>query len=129
MISFIRNSLYTRYFWAFMALYLFNLSADAPDVYSESVPVEITYNEQESFVEIVVEKVLGFEDVIAEYNDNDETQESVLKKNASLSLFVVNESRVNSNKQLTNYSKIRYSQYQYLLSSLCIEIQSPPPEV
>lgn len=112
-----------------MALYIFNLSADAPDFYFESIPEDLTYNEQESFVEILVEKVLGFEDAIAEYDDNDDTQESALKKNVSLDFFVISEYSNSRLEQLTNCREEGNSQYHHLFSSSFLEIQSPPPEV
>lgn len=129
MISFIRNSHLLGYFWGFLALYIFNLSADAPDFYFESIPEDLTYNEQESFVEILVEKVLGFEDAIAEYDDNDDTQESALKKNFSLEFFVISEYSNSRLEQLTNCREEGNSQYHHLFLSSFLEIQSPPPEV
>ena len=54
-----------------MGLYFLNISVDALDVNPEHLPEDLSYNDQESIVEILVEKVLGFEDAIDEYDDYD----------------------------------------------------------
>jgi len=44
---------------------------DAPDANPDHIPEDLTYNDPESIVEIVVEGILGFENAIAEYDDPD----------------------------------------------------------
>lgn len=62
-----------------MALYLLNISVDTADPYPDHIPEDLSFNDQESIVEIVVEKILGFENAIAEYDDHD-TEEHNKKK-------------------------------------------------
>ncbi len=60
-----------------MAIYLLNISVDTADRNPAHLPEDLTYNDQESIVEIVVEKILGFEQAFEEYDDPDnENQES-----------------------------------------------------
>jgi len=74
-----------------MALYLLNCCIDAPDAHNRWKQESLAYNEQESVIEIVVESVLGFGDVIAEYDDADPEDDYSLKKNIALDLFLVPE--------------------------------------
>ena len=54
-----------------MGLYLFNISIDTADPNPESIPEDLSFNDQESFAEIVLEEFLGFEDAFKEYDDHD----------------------------------------------------------
>ncbi len=54
-----------------MGLYLLNISVDTPDPNPDYIPENLLINDQESIIEIVVEKILGYEDAIKEYDDND----------------------------------------------------------
>ena len=62
---------FVQIFWLFMSLYLLNISVDSPDYFSNSISEDLSFNDQESIVEIVVEQVLGYENAIKEYDDND----------------------------------------------------------
>lgn len=66
-----RNSAFVRSLWGLMALYLLNISVDTADRYPDHIPEDLSFNDQESIVEIVVEKILRFENAIAEYDDHD----------------------------------------------------------
>lgn len=70
----IRKSKFSRFLWAWLALYLVNLSIDLPDFNLHLQNSDIRYNEQESVIEMVVEKCLGFENAISE-QDERETEE------------------------------------------------------
>lgn len=54
-----------------LLLQLLNISVDAPDPFPEDVPEDLSYNEQESLVEIILEEVLDIENAIPEYDDYD----------------------------------------------------------
>lgn len=54
-----------------MGIYLLNISVDIADPNPEYIPEDLSINDQESIVEIIVEQVLGYEDAIKEYDDND----------------------------------------------------------
>ena len=49
-----------------MGIYLLNISVDTKDPHPEYIPEDLSINDQESIVEIVVEKILGFENAIQE---------------------------------------------------------------
>lgn len=62
----------------FMACYFINSIVDAPNLnlYTSAV----YFNEQETIIELVVEKVMDFGDVIPETNDTDNQEQTSLKK-------------------------------------------------
>lgn len=67
----IRNSTFSRILCGFMGLYFLNISIDIADPFPEYIQEDLSFNDQESIIEIVIEKVLGFEDAIKEYDDHD----------------------------------------------------------
>ena len=71
MIGLLRNSTLLKVFWGLMSLYLLNISVDSPDRYPDYIPEDLSINDQESIIEILVEKVLGYGDVFKEYDDPD----------------------------------------------------------
>lgn len=85
MISRVRNSVFLRFFWGLLGLYFLNISVDTTDFNPDYLPEDLSINDQESIIEIVVEKVLGYEDAIREYDDNDPEDHNSYK-NAKLDL-------------------------------------------
>lgn len=71
MLNQIRNSVFTKILWGLMGLYLLNISVDTADPNPKHIPEDLSINDQESIIEIVLEKVLGYENAIKEYDDND----------------------------------------------------------
>ncbi len=47
------------------------MSVDMPDPHPDYVPEDLTINDQESFVELILEKFLGMGNVIEEHEDAD----------------------------------------------------------
>lgn len=111
-----------------MGLYLLNISVDTADPNPEHIPEDLSINDQESIVEFVVEKVLGFEDVIKEYDDHDTGGHSK-KKNVKNDLLV----------HVLKFDKIEHNQFfegnkhfpdlEAHLTNGFNEIDSPPPKV
>jgi hypothetical protein len=54
---------------------LLNVSVDPPDFAAIDRPEDLSYNDLESIVEIVIEEALGYEDALPEYDDNDSDQD------------------------------------------------------
>lgn len=69
-----------------MGLYFLNISVDTADLSPEYFSEDLTINDQESIIEIVVEKVLGYEDAIKEHDDHDR-EEHNFKTNLKIDLF------------------------------------------
>lgn len=67
----IRQNLTLKFLWGFLALHFLNVSIDAPDRNPEYVAENLSINDQESIVELIVEKVFGIENAFIEYDDTD----------------------------------------------------------
>ncbi|MBT8186790.1 MAG: hypothetical protein KJO73_03800 [Croceitalea sp.] len=128
MLSRIRNSIFTKFLWGLMGLYLLNISVDTADPNPEHIPEDLSINDQESIVEIVVEKVLGFENAIREYDDHD-TEDHNKKKNVKIDLLVhvIKADKFAQNQFLKR--KTLYPDYEARLTKDFNEIDSPPPKV
>lgn len=72
-----------------MAFHVLNCSVDTPDFLPENVAEDLSYNDIESVIELVVEQVLGYENAIAEYDDNDTDSNGGLEIKKSLSYFIL----------------------------------------
>ncbi|MDX1905040.1 MAG: hypothetical protein SFU27_12860, partial [Thermonemataceae bacterium] len=60
-----------------MGIHILNFSIDSPDSHSDDIPEDLSYNDIESFFEIFVENVLGYENAIEEHDEDDaETRSS-----------------------------------------------------
>lgn len=81
----IRQHILSRFLCGLVAAIILNLSVDTPDLYDNSIPEDLTYNDTESVVEWVLEDVLQFENAIAEHDDDD--QNSPLKLQKQIELF------------------------------------------
>ena len=128
MIKQIRHNFLTRYFWCFMSLYLLNCFVDSPDVQPDYFTEDLTYNDPESIIEIFVEKVLGFENAIAEYDDNDINQSSSLKSNFSIDFFVLPIITLSGNKNYMRLKKENLAVQNSILLTPYFKIHTPPPE-
>lgn len=111
-----------------MGLYLLNISVDIADPNPEYMPEDLSFNDQESIVEIVVEQVLSFEDAIKEYDDHD-TEDHNKKKNVKIDLLL----KFIPKNHCTYCQSIekgkRYPDFEIRLTSAFIAIDSPPPEI
>lgn len=70
-----------------MAVVFLNGVVDPPDLYSDAVAEDLSYNEMESVLEVFVERVLQYEDFFEEYDDDD-AGKTLLKKRSSLDVFL-----------------------------------------
>lgn len=88
----LRDGLYFRWLTVFVALIFVNGIVDSPELYTDVVTEDPSYNEIESVLEMLVECVLEYEDFFKEYDENDDAEKSVLKKRASLDTFMLSSS-------------------------------------
>jgi hypothetical protein len=83
----LRNRLFFRLLITFMGAVFLNGVVDPPDLYSDAVAEDLSYNEMESILEVLIEGVFQCEDFFEEYDDDDASK-TVLKKRSSTDLFV-----------------------------------------
>jgi len=107
-----------------MAVYLLNISVDT----AEHLPEDLSINDQESFVEIIVEKLLGYEHAIGEFDDHNSEEPGKKETNKIdlLVLFLIQQSDSGNN----SYSwKLPYSDHLAFLMQGYYQLDPPPPKV
>ena len=128
MLNLIRQNIKFRFFCAFMALYLLNCSVDTCD-FNSNFEVEIlSVNDQESIIELIVEKVLGYQNAIPEIDDCDSDNHTILKKTVALDFFTLPFFNINI---ISAECKLETKTTCFNNSSplkTYLEIHSPPPE-
>jgi hypothetical protein len=117
-----------RIFNIFLALYFLNVSIDAPDPNPIGVPDDLSINDMESIVEIVLEKILNINNAVPEHDEqnNPDTFFHQIKK-FSLFIPIVIEPLTNteeaSERVVVSLLPAPYYSNEYS------EILSPPPKV
>ena len=128
MISRIKNSAFIKVFWGLMGLYILNISVDPADPNPDHTPEDLSFNDQESIVEIIVEKVLGFENAFKEYDDHD--REDHNKKNNIKIDLTVQSTPGSKNSQLAFEEKRqRYFKFDAFLTNGFYQLHTPPPKI
>jgi len=111
-----------------MGLYLLNISADTEDPNPQHIPEDLSINDQESIIEIIVEQVLGYEDAFKEYDDHDtedynnNTNVKIDLLNSFLAICIIKQSFTETRKQ-------NHPDYNTLLFNGFQNLDIPPPKV
>lgn len=128
MTSKIRNIKFTGLLWGLLALYFLNISIDVTNSFAYDVPENLNYNKQESVIEMLVEKVFGFENAIAEYDEQDADQSLQTKKTITIDAFVLpaQPNNINHGFAYTEIQKLFH--YTQTSRPAYREIPSPPPD-
>jgi len=111
-----------------LGIYLLNISVDTADPNPEHISEDLSINDQESIVEIIVEQVLGYKNAIKEYDDHD-TKEHNNKKNFKIDLLF-HQYLTNTNAcQYLSQKKQSFPELESNLINAFLEIDSPPPKI
>ena len=128
MISQVRNSVISKILWGLIGLYMLNISVDTNDPSPNHFPEDLSINDQESIIEIIVEQVLGYEDAIKEYDDND--SEDFNKKTNLKVEFIVQYIVDSSIKEsIIKTTKQKFPDYNTYLPISFQKLDTPPPKV
>jgi hypothetical protein len=128
LISSIRNSVFSRVLWGFVAFYLLNISVDSADPAPEHIPEDLSFNDQESIIELVIEHILGFENAIKEYDDNDHG-DLTKKKFSNIDLLNLSRAASTVTNSFVKSTKSHKSIYLIFAEDTFIDVDSPPPKV
>lgn len=107
---------------------MLNISVDTADPNPEHIPEDLTFNDQESIIEIIVEQVLGFENAIQEYDDHD-TEDHNKKKDVKVDYLVFTAKTNNTTTLQLLKTHNCYPNYSARLTQGFKEIDSPPPKI
>ncbi len=110
-----------------MGVYLLNICAAPPPLQLDRVQSQAIINEQESIIEILVEKVLGFEDAIEDYNST-ERENQLKKPNHKLENFVQKENFTLPPVTFFNITQKLFSYKAPAVSSGFFQLEPPPPK-
>jgi len=127
-LSQIRNSVFSKILWGLMGLYLLNISVDTADPNPEHIPENLSINDQESIVEIVVEKILGYENAIEEYDDHD-TEDHNKKSNVKIDLTTHSLVDNALNQSLIESTRHKFLDYNTYLTHGFQKLDIPPPKI
>jgi uncharacterized protein YlzI (FlbEa/FlbD family) len=124
----IRNSVFTKILWGLMGLYLLNISVDTADPNPEHLTENLSINDQESIVEIVVEKILGYENAIKEYDDHD-TEDHNKKTNIKIDLTTPTIVDNALNQSFIETTRHKFPDYNTYLTNGFQKLNFQPPKI
>lgn len=127
MIVILRSSVITKWIWGFLVLVLLNISVDVPDSNPNYCAEDLSYNDQESIIELVLEKLLGFENAIMEMEDQDSEEQN--KQSGSKVDFALLHTFVEDYHQPNfTFKQQVIDRFNYLLAKGHVKIMAPPPK-
>lgn len=111
-----------------MGFYFLNISVDSNDLNPQYIPEDLSINDQESIVEIIVEQVLGYEDAIKEYDDNDAEDHN---NQSNFKIDIITQNSVDSNFYLsfTTSKEQEFLYYNACLVNGFQKLITPPPKL
>lgn len=111
-----------------MGLYLLNISVDTADPYPVYIAEDLSFNDQESVIELVVEKFLGYENAIEEYDDGDTEDHN---KNPKVKIELVVPFPFDPDNSPSSYEtkKQEFPASKTFLKSGFHQLDTPPPKL
>jgi hypothetical protein len=111
-----------------MGLYFLNISVDTVDPNPEHIPEDLSINDQESIIEIIVEKILGYEDAIKEYDDHDPEDHNT-QTNIKIDLINRYLNGINIKQLIVETTKQKFPDFNSYLTIGFYKLFTPPPEI
>lgn len=128
MIPIIRNSRTLKLFWLLLSIHFLNISVDSQDIRPDYVAEDLSINDQESVVEIVLEQFLHIENAIAEHDESDTEGQNQKKGSFQFELISGHSSEKEFLKDLDAESaKLILFDHQNRVNSGFHRIDTPPP--
>lgn len=116
----------------FLTAVIFNLSVDVKDYSKNYIPEDLSFNDQESIVELIVEKWLGFNNAFIEYDEPDQEDGGILDfHKITLAISSQNQTIVFEKYPvifIKNSKRLNYLNSNRLKTPF-LDILSPPPKV
>lgn len=128
MLAFGSHHKYIRRFWLLMALYVLNICVDSPDA-SKTNSENLSINDQESVIELVVEKVLDLGNIIPEQDDADSEKHNTQKPATTLDHFIISNTSQQQISATYRHQREKAFSRTVSMSSAFLEIDAPPPRI
>ncbi len=111
-----------------MGLYLLNLSVDPVDTTPHYIPEDLSVNDQESVIELIVEQLFGFENAFQEFDDHDTHEHS---KKAPIKIDLMTPYKVDSEPKvfITLKKKLQFPDLSAAVLTGFQKLDSPPPNI
>lgn len=110
-----------------MALHIFNISVDTPDAQPDYIPEDLTFNDMESVVEIVLEKVFNIDNAIAEHDEPDESDSENFEMSKEFKVYT-HQATLKLLSPEVIYVNDNLSYKASFYNSFVNEISPPPPK-
>lgn len=110
-----------------MGCYLLNISVDTADPHPNHIPEDLSINDQESIVELILEQILGYENAIEEYDDNDTGEH----KNTTVDIKLIHPVIAGFNifPILSKIVKKEFFDFKTYISKGFLKLDFPPPKI
>lgn len=115
---------------SFLALLIFNLSIDVKDNTRFSLPEDLSFNDQESVIELIVEQWFGVENAFIEYDEPDQEDGGSIDFH-KITLHIHQDIKVSIpilSLFLYSNRKSLYLHLNNFAKSLYLDIIAPPPK-
>jgi hypothetical protein len=123
--DFFRRHIIFRVICVLLAVHIVNVSIDTPDGQPYYMPEDLSINDQESVVELVLEKGLGMENAVAEHDEpGDESQDLELIK--EFKRCNISYPEIKLYRSCITVSNLPYQEG--FLSQYTCDITPPPPK-
>lgn len=109
-----------------LAFYILNLSVDSPDTHNYRLSDNLLINDQESILEILIEKVFKFDNAIVEY-DEDDTEASFKKDKNNIDFYILH-LKHSAHIEIDRYDNNNFSSVNRKIRNVYFKIPSPPPD-
>ncbi len=123
----IREHIISKIICLLLALHIFNVCVDSPDAQPAYIPEDLSVNEMESVVEIVLEKGFEIENAISEHDEPVESDSQNIELSKHFKLYSNHYVISLTNHYLGNiYHNSLYISPKYIVGIQ--EINPPPPK-
>lgn len=113
-----------NWWWFILALQVLNISIDPPDAHRATQKEDLSRNEQESIVELVLEKVLGIPDAVPEHDEgqHDLVKGHTFQWSSPMRLRTIGSPHLGQEQELA----LAYEDH--AIDGPVIELTTPPPK-
>ncbi|GGF67067.1 hypothetical protein [Wenyingzhuangia marina] len=122
-----RNNIFIKILFGILGIHLFNISIDIPLLYPINHSKELSFNNQDSIVELLLEKVLGFENAIEE-QESTENDDCKQKNNLNIELIAARGAFFKTKLLRLKETKHKFHQLIPQFTDGHIQLDTPPPK-